>query len=83
MKEVGKVFGLGGGGGDAGFAAAQAQQAAIIAKQEAQATEERSRLQAEQMARQRAARRSGMRALLSDARLTPESGLPTTLGASL
>jgi hypothetical protein len=58
-------------------------QEAILAKQETQAADERARLAAEQMARQRAGRRGGgFRALLSESRLNAETGLQNTLGPS-
>lgn len=59
------------------------KQEAILGKQEAQAAEERKRLAAEQMSRQRAASRGGgFRGLLSEQRLNAESGLQNTLGPS-
>lgn len=53
---------------------------AILDQQEADAASERARLLTEQRARQRAARRGGIRSLLSSERLSPETGLQTTLG---
>jgi len=45
-------------------------------------TEEEKRLEAERLAGRRSARlRGGSRILLSEARLTPETGLQTTLGS--
>lgn len=81
MKDVAKAVGLGSSGDGGAAAAAQATQAAQIAAGEKKAQSEQARLLAEQMARQRAAARGGFRALLSSARLNPESGLQTTLGA--
>lgn len=58
-------------------------QEAILGKQEKQSADERTRLAAEQTARQRAARRGGgFRGLLSEQRLNPETGLQNTLGPS-
>ena len=52
----------------------------ILSRQENEASIEKLRLLSEQRARSRAARRGGYRALLSQQRLSPESGLQTTLG---
>ena len=54
----------------------------VVSGQETEAANERRRLLAEQMGRQRAARRGGYRALLSQQRLSPETGLQTTLGVA-
>jgi len=62
---------VGGGAGDS-----------ILSRQENEADMEKLRLMSEQRARSRAARRGGYRALLSQERLSPESGLQTTLGAA-
>jgi len=59
---------------------AAGQTSAIVGLQESEANVERRRLLAQQQARSRAARRGGYRALLSQQRLTPETGLQTTLG---
>jgi hypothetical protein len=75
MKAVGKIFG---GGQKAPDTSAQE---AILARQEKQAADERARLATEQMARSRAAKRGGgFRSLLSEQRLSPETGLQNTLG---
>jgi len=80
---VSKILG-GGDEGDRGAAAAAQQQ---IAEQRAEnermriQTEEQRRDEAERLAARRSARlRGGSRTLLSDTRLTPETGLQTTLG---
>jgi hypothetical protein len=58
-------------------------QEAILGRQEKSAADERARLAGEQAARQRAAKRGGgFRGLLSEQRLTPESGLQNTLGTA-
>lgn len=51
-----------------------------LAVQQSEADVERKRLLQEQTARTRAARRGGYRALLSQMRFAPETGLQTTLG---
>lgn len=56
------------------------QPSEALSAQESEAAIERKRLLSEQLARTRAARRGGYRALLSQQRLTPETGLQTTLG---
>jgi len=89
MKKTGSSSGnqsalstSGGGGNRRLFGAAPAGDSEILARAEAEADVERRRLLAEQQARVRAARRGGYRALLSQERLTPETGLQTTLGPS-
>lgn len=58
-------------------------QEAILGRQEKSAADERARLAGEQAARSRAAKRGGgFRGLLSEQRLTPETGLQNTLGAA-
>lgn len=83
MKEVAKVFGGGGSREDGAAATMQAEQNAILAKREQEANAEQAKLQQQQMATLRARQRAGNRMLLSQARLNPESGLSTTLGAAL
>jgi hypothetical protein len=90
MKEIGKVLDPLGGTmkvagpmlGEGGSAPKGAGDQPILARQESEADVERRRLLAEQQARQRAARRGGYRALLSQQRLSPETGLQTTLGVA-
>lgn len=83
MKEVAKVVGLGGSKEAPAMAAQTATQDAILAKRENEANAEQAKLQAQQMATVRARQRAGARMLLSSARLNPETGLSTTLGAAL
>ena len=66
---------------NSGVAEQLAEQRAENAKLAAK-TEEEKRLEAERLAGRRSARlRGGSRILLSEARLTPETGLQTTLGS--
>jgi len=81
---VSSIFG---GGGESkpvdnsGVEQQLAEQRAENAKLAAR-TEEEKRLEAERLAGRRSARlRGGSRILLSEARLTPETGLQTTLGS--
>jgi hypothetical protein len=75
MKNIGKaLFGSNAGGG---FVKPVDD---TLARVETEAEIERKRLLSEQAARQRAARRGGYRALLSQERFAPETGLQTTLG---
>jgi hypothetical protein len=69
------------GAENSGAAEQLAEQRAENAKLAAR-TEEEKRLEAERLAGRRSARlRGGSRILLSEARLTPETGLQTTLGS--
>jgi hypothetical protein len=83
MKEVAKVFGGGGNKESGAMASINAQQDAILAKREQEASAEQVKLQSQQMATLRARQRGGNRMLLSSQRLNPETGLATTLGAAL
>ena len=83
----GFVSSIFGGGGESkavdnsGVAEQLADQRAENAKLAAR-TEEEKRLEAERLAGRRSARlRGGSMILLSEARLTPETGLQTTLGS--
>lgn len=83
MEKVTGLFGISSLMGGKQKAPDTSAQEAILARQEQQASEERARLAAEQMARQRAAKRGGgFRGLLSEQRLNAETGLQNTLGPS-
>jgi hypothetical protein len=82
MKDVGKLLDpLGIFKSDSPSPSAATAADPILDRQESDVAAERAKLTAEQFARQRAARRGGYRALLSQERMTPETGLQTTLGA--